>query len=168
MFKVLSQYFALAVALLTMTATTSANNVQITLRNGRMDPRKETTMLFLSLSEIELLNNGINQLGDKPFQTAWPLEMGDGSDVISPTILTDENSVFGKIFPQKQWFLQLARRAELEKKKAELLLEKEALYEYNSKLSIQKHPVSKRVNSVKNDDSSLLDEVETQEQMRLL
>lgn len=103
----------------------SGRYVQLTLRNGRRNPYKKARIL--SLSEIELLNNGENLLRGLPFRTEKPLVLGKPAE-IAPTVLTDGNSVFGKITPQKQWFLQLAYRAQLEQKYAELLLEKERGY----------------------------------------
>ena len=100
--------------------------VQLTLGTGRQDPRKKPAPL-ISLSEIELLHNGINRLAGIPFQTANPLNTGDHR-TIHPSILTDGASILGRIVPQKQWLLQLARRAKLEQKHAELILEQQRRY----------------------------------------
>jgi len=102
--------------------------VKIRLGNGRLEPGVDTVLL--SLSEIELLHNGENRLSGIPLQSEKPLVT---PNVISPTVLTDGYSIYGKIVPEKQWLLQLARRAELEKKRAALLLEKETLYNRQKK-----------------------------------
>ena len=106
-------------------STISGRYVQLTLRNGRRNPYKKARIL--SLSEIELLHNGENLLRGLPFRTEEPLVLGQPV-TISPTILTDGNSIVGKIIPQKQWFLQMAHRAELEQQHAKLLLQLEQGY----------------------------------------
>ncbi|VGO13578.1 Sensor histidine kinase LiaS [Pontiella desulfatans] len=100
--------------------------VQITLKEGRKDPRRSGSPM-ISLSEIELLHNGINRLTGIPFETATPLKIGE-IHKIKPTVLTDGKSILGTIVPQKKWLLQLARRAELEQENAELILKQERSY----------------------------------------
>lgn len=103
----------------------SGRYVQFTLKDGRRDPRRKKELI--ALSEIELLHNGTNLLHDTPFQVNRQLNRA-GASQLSPTILTDGDAINGKIIPQKKWFLQLAQRIELERKKTKLLAQKEAHY----------------------------------------
>ena len=103
----------------------SGRYVQLILRNGRRDPQKKARIL--SLSEVELLNNGVNLLSGIPFQTAKPMVLGKPT-IIPPTALTDGKAILGTILPQKQWLLRLAQRAKLEHRNAELILEQQRSY----------------------------------------
>ena len=108
--------------------------VHITLKEGRKDPRQsEGKAPMISLSEIELLHNGINLLSGIPFQTDKPLDTHEYR-TIKPSILTDGKAILGTIVPQKKWFHQLATRAELEQKNAALLLEQERSYAQQKEL----------------------------------
>jgi len=104
----------------------SGRYVQITLKEGRKDPRRHGSPM-ISLSEIELLHNGVNLLGGIPFETANPLNPGENY-TIKPSVLTDGKAILGTIVPQKKWLLQLARRSELERKHAKLILEQQRSY----------------------------------------
>ena len=108
--------------------------VQISLKNGRHDPSNQNRLFreIISLSEIELLHQGVNQLSGIPFQTIRPLSI-TGTKGISPSTLTDGRSIAGTIVPEKEWLLQLARRAELEHRKAALEREQERLYTQQQK-----------------------------------
>ncbi len=103
--------------------------VQISLKDGRHDPSNQNRLFreIISLSEIELLHQGINRLSGIPFQTVRPLAIS-GTKPISPSVLTDGRSIAGTIVPEKEWLLQLARRTTLEQRKAELERKQEQLY----------------------------------------
>ncbi|MGB0413154.1 MAG: sensor histidine kinase [Coraliomargarita sp.] len=103
----------------------SGRYVKITLAKGRQDPAKRRKIL--SLSEIELLHNGVNRIGGLPFRTATPPVLADDA-VMLPERLTDELSAFGRIVSPKQSFQQLAERAELEAQRAALLQKNERNY----------------------------------------
>lgn len=107
----------------------SGRYVQLILRNGRPDPRRNSELI--ALSEIELLEHGKNLLHGIPVQMDEALERGHYR--LSSTELTDGEAIGGKIIPQKEWFLQLAQRAELERTETDLLARKEALYNRQTK-----------------------------------
>ena len=98
---------------------------RVILRNGRVNPNKHNQII--SLSEIELLCHGKNLLRGIPFKTEEPLVLGQPVK-ISPYVLSDGNSTFGTIIPQKQWFLQLADRTQLERLYKKLSLQRQQNY----------------------------------------
>lgn len=102
--------------------------VHITLKEGRKDPRHPVGKVpMISLSEIELLHNGVNLLAGIPFQTPTPLDTRDQRKIRS-SVLTDGEATIGRIVQPKEWFLKLSKRAELEQKNAALGLAQEQNY----------------------------------------
>ena len=96
--------------------------VRFTFQNGRGDPRinNPKKSRYISLSEVQLLHKGQNLLTGIPFSTDNELLVHPGNRT-PQTTLTDGKTGASHIVPDRTWFAQLARRAELTTQKEALL-----------------------------------------------
>jgi len=96
--------------------------VRFTFQNGRGDPRIKNPrkIRYISLSEVQLLNKGQNLLAGIPFSSDNEL-LVHPRNTTPQTTLTDNKTGASHIIPDRTWFAQLARRADLETEKRALL-----------------------------------------------
>ena len=101
--------------LMRKTKPSTARYVWIEMSEGQPDPR--TGMRALGFSEIELLQNGTNMLAGIQASTATAIPLQGLKH------LTNQKTSIGTIEPQKEWLLQLHRRATLQQQKEGLILQ---------------------------------------------
>lgn len=96
--------------------------VRFIFQDGRIDPRtkRPKSGRYISLSEVQLLHKGQNLLAGIPFASESELFVSQHNKTPHQT-LTDNKTGASNIIPERTWFKQLARRAELEVQKKMLL-----------------------------------------------